>query len=669
VKDYLREKHMLMVLDNFEHVVSAAPLVGELLAASPRLKVLVTSRSSLRLREERVVPIPPLALPDLKHLPAPHDLRQYAAVGLFVQRASSVRPDFGITDENAAAVAAICVHLDGLPLAIELAAARINVLPPTALLPRLEKRFEVLRAGTRDLPPRLQTLRSAIDWSYDLLDQRAQTLFRRLAVFAGGWTVEAAEGVCNIDGDLGPDVLDQLETLIDSSLVTQAEAARHTPRCAMLETIREYATLRLAGSASGEQDALHRRHADFFLALAERAEPHLTTSERGTWMAELDAEYDNLRAALDWWGAAKGEQERELRLAGALAWFWYYGGYIREGRDWVEHALMRTATQSRTAIRAKGLYTAGLLAKNQGDFVVARARIEEAVALCREIGDRPGLAYSLTYLGILELTQGNPKAARAHFTESLRFHRDSGNPWWQGLTTWGLGEAMRASEDLQAARSIFDESLALFRSGEDPWGAEFALNSLGRLAEAEGRYAVARSLYGESMALLRQVADTWGRGTTAPFWDLIFPNELVGQEEMGRAALRQGAYEDAKTLIEERMKQWREIGNQTGMVLSLIGFAALALVHSLPKPSPEQDEVRFQHARRGTALLAAADALAKARGFRQGLGLFPWEQTEFDQWLATAHAQLDDTTFAAAWAEGRAMTLQQAIEYSLAGIS
>ena len=558
------------------------------------------------------------------------------------------------------------MHLDGLPLAIELAAARINVLPPTALLPRLEKRFEVLRAGTRDLPPRLQTLRSAIDWSYDLLDQRAQTLFRRLAVFAGGWTVEAAEGVCNIDGDLGPDVLDQLETLIDSSLVTQAEAARHTPRCAMLETIREYATLRLAGSASGEQDALHRRHADFFLALAERAEPHLTTSERGTWMAELDAEYDNLRAALDWWGAAKGEQERELRLAGALAWFWYFGGHIREGRDWVEHALTRTATPSRAAIRAKGLYTAGLFAKLQGDFVVARARIEEAVAFCREIGDRQGLAYSLTYLGILELTQGNPKAARAHFTESLRFHRDSGNPWWQGLTTWGLGEAMRASGDLQGARSIFDESLALFRSGEDPWGAVFALNSLGRLAEAEGRYAVARSLYGESMALLRQVADTWGRRTTAPFWDLIFPNELVGQEEMGRAALRQGAYEDAKTLIEERMKQWREIGNQTGMVLSLIGFAALALAHSLPKPSPEQDEVRFQHARRGTALLAAAGALAKARGFRQGLGLFRWEQTEFDHWLATAHAQLDDATFAAAWAEGRAMTLEQAVEYALA---
>ena len=224
---------------------------------------------------------------------------------------------------------------------------------------------------------------------------------------------------------------------------------------------------------------------------------------------------------------------------------------------------------------------------------------------------------------------------------------------------------MRASEDLQAARSIFDESLALFRSGEDPWGAVFALNSLGRLAEAEGRYAAARSLYGESMALFRQITDTWGRGTAVPYWDLIFPNE-VDQEEVGLAALRQGAYEDAKTLIEERLKQWREIGNQTGMVLSLIGFAALSLAHSLPKPFPEQDEVRFQHARRGTALLAAADALAKARGFRQGLGLFRWEQTEFDHWLATAHAQLDDATFAAAWAEGQAMTLEQAVEYALA---
>jgi predicted ATPase len=664
VKDYLREKHMLMLLDNFEHVVSAAPLVGELLAASPRLKVLVTSRSSLRLREERVVPIPPLALPDLAHLPAPRDLLQYAAVDLFVQRASSVRPDFGITDENAAAVAAICVHLDGLPLAIELAAARINVLPPTVLLPRLEKRFEVLRAGTRDLPPRLQTLRSAIDWSYDLLDQGAQTLFRRLAVFAGGWTVEAAEGVCNIDGDLGADVLDQLETLIDSSLVTQAEAARGAPRHAILETIREYAILRLADSSSREQDVLHRRHADFFLALAERAEPHLTSGGRGPWLAQLEVEYDNLRAALEWCSVTTGEHEKELRLATALGWFWYFGGHLREGRDWIEHALARTEVPPRTAIRAKGLYNSGALARVQGDYAAARARLEEAVALTREIGDRPGLAYALIFLGILEITQGNPKAAQAQFTESLGILRNSGTRWWQAFALRRLGEVLLVSGEPQAAHSPLEESIAIFRSVDDPWGTAVVLNSLGRLAEAEGHYAAARSLYGESMGLFRRDSDIWGRGTTALFWDLMFPLELmVGQ---GFGALHRGAYEDAKAIYEERMRQWREIGNQTGTVLSLIGFAALALARGQPQPSPEQDESGFRQARRGTVLLAAADGLAKTRGFRQGFRLFLRDQAEFDHWLAAAHAQLDDAAFAAAWAEGQAMTLEQAIEYALA---
>jgi tetratricopeptide (TPR) repeat protein len=262
------------------------------------------------------------------------------------------------------------------------------------------------------------------------------------------------------------------------------------------------------------------------------------------------------------------------------------------------------------------------------------------------------------YLGPLEMSQGNPKAAQAQFTESLGILRERGTPWWQAFVLWGLGEAVRASGDLQAARSIYEESVALFRAVDDPWGTAFALNSLGRLAEAEGHYAAARSLYDESMGLFRQISDTWGRGTTAPFWDVIFPIELMGQ---GFAALRRGDYEDAKTLIEERMRQWREIVNRTGMVLSLIGFAALALACSQPKPSSEQDEVWFRRARRGTLLLAAAEALATARGFRQGFRLFPWEQAEFDHWLAIAHTRLNDATFAAAWAEGGAMTLEQAI--------
>jgi len=647
LKDYLREKEMLLLLDNFEHLVSAAPLVGELLEASPRLKVLATSRTSLRLRGERVLPVPPLALPDLAHLPAPQDLLQYAAVNLFVQRASSIRSDFALTEENAADVAAICVRLDGLPLAIELAAARIKVLPPHALLPRLETRFEVLRGGTRDLPERQQTLRRAIDWSYDLLDPRAQTLFRRLAVFAGGWTLEAAEGICNIDHDLGADVLDGLDVLIDNNLITETEAAAEAPRFTMLETLREYAMMRLTDAPSGEGDVLRKRHAEFFLALAERAEPHLTSGGRGPWLAQLEAEHDNLRAALAWSGITPGEQERELRLAAALGWFWYHGGHLREGRDWIEQALGRTEAPPRTAIGAKGLYNSGGLARALGDYTAARSRLEAAVALCRDIGDRPGLAYALHYLGTVEMSQGNPKAAQSDLTESLTILREYGTRWWQAFALWGLGEAKLASGDEPSTRSLYEESLALFRSVDDPWGTAFALNSLGRRAAAEGRYAAARSLYAESMALFRQVGDKWGRGT-----------ELFGE---GFAALHQGAYEDAKALFDARMDQWREIGNQTGMLLALIGFAALALAQGGPKSPPVQGESGSRRARRGTVLLAASDTVAKARGFR----LFPWDQSEFDHWLAAAHAQLDDAAFTAAWAEGRAMTLEQGV--ALAG--
>jgi predicted ATPase len=642
LKDYLREKEMLLLLDNFEHLVAAAPLVGELLEASPRLKVLATSRTSLRLRGERVLPISPLALPDLGHLPAPEDLLQYAAVNLFVQRASSIRPDFGFTEENAADVAAICVRLDGLPLAIELAAARIKVLPPRALLPRLEKRFEVLRGGMRDLPERQQTLRSAIDWSYDLLDPRAQTLFRRLAVFAGGWTLEAVEGICNIDHDLGTDVLDGLDVLIDNSLITEHEAAGEPPRFAMLETIREYAMLRLADAPSGEADVLRRHHADFFLALAERAEPHLTSGGRGPWLAQLEADDDNLRAALMWSGAAPGEHERELRLAAALGWYWYHDGHLREGRDWIEQALGRTETPPRTAIGAKGLYNSGGLAHAVGDYAAARSWLEAAVALCRDIGDRPGLAIALTYLGILELSQGDPKAAQADLAESLSILREYGTQWWQAFALWRLGDAVLASGNEPSTRSLYEESLALFRSVDDPWGTAFALNSLGRLAAIEGRYAASRSLYGESKALFLRVGDKWGRGTV-----------LFGE---GLAALRQGAYEDAKALFDEHFGLWREIGNQSRMTLSFIGFAVLALAPGQTKPSSVPDEFRAQDARRGAMLLAAADRLGKATGFR----MLPWDQAEFDHWLATARAQVGDAAFASAWAEGRAMTLEQA---------
>jgi len=373
----------------------------------------------------------------------------------------------------------------------------------------------------------------------------------------------------------------------------------------------------------------------------------LTSGGRGPWLAQLEADDDNLRAALVWSGATPGEQERELRLAAALGWYWYHGGHLREGRDWIEQALGRTEAPPRTAIGAKGLYNSGGLARALGDYTAARSRLEAAVALCRDIGDRPGLAIALAYLGILELSQGDPKAAQSDLTESLTILREYGTRWWQAFALWGLGEAKLASGDEPSTRSLYEESLALFRSVDDPWGTAFALNSLGRRAAAEGRYAAARSLYAESMALFRQVGDKWGRGT-----------ELFGE---GFAALHEGAYEDAEALFDEHVCLWRELGNRAGVARSLMGFAALALAFSQTKSSSAPDEARVKQARRGAVLLAASDGLAKAQGVR----LLPWDQGEFDHWLAAAHAQLDDAAFAAAWAEGRAMTLEQAL--ALAG--
>jgi tetratricopeptide (TPR) repeat protein len=479
-----------------------------------------------------------------------------------------------------------------------------------------------------------------------LLDQRGQKFLRRLAVFAGGWTLEAAEEICNIDHDVGTDVLDELEALIDNSLVTLAGGVGEVPRFTMLETIREYALTRLAGAPSGEYDVVFRRYLDFFVALAERAEPHLTSGERGAWLVQLRAEIDNLRGALVRSGAS-GDEEKELRLAAALGWFWYFGGRLREGRDWIEHALARTPAPPPTPVGAKGLYNSGGLARALGDYSAARVRLEQAVALCREIGDRPGLVSTLHFLGSIELSRGNPAAAQANFKEALGILGDNGSRWWQAFSLWGLGEALFASGDAEDTRSVDGQSLDLFRSIDDPWGSAFVLNSLGRLAAVEGRYAAARSLYGESMALFRQVGDQWGRAT-----------ELMGQ---GFAALHQGDFEGAKALFGERLALWREIGNQTGTLLALIGFAALAIAQRQPTSLPERGEFRASNARRGAVLLAVAEALTEARGFR----LFPWDQAEFDRWRAAAQAQLG-SAFAAAWAEGRAMTLDQAVALAAA---
>ncbi|MCW5854254.1 MAG: hypothetical protein KIT87_29570, partial [Anaerolineae bacterium] len=514
LKRLLYPKQLLLVLDNFEQVSAAAPLVGELLAAAPDLKVLVTSRETLNVYGEQEFPIPPLGLPptedgrrrtgalpttDYRLPTTDYALRitQYEAVRLFIERARAVKPDFAVTEDNAPAIAEICARLDGLPLAIELAAARSRIFTPEALLARLEgshHRLAFLTGGARNLPARHQTLRSAIAWSYDLLEPAEQALFARLAVFSGGFTLDAAEAVCGdrplaaIIGDRASqdgvlrelaewsqhapayqvrlaeeDIPTLLESLVSKSLVkVTGDEGRRTedggrtedegrkpdakpsppstvhrppsvvePRFTMLETIREYALERLV--ERGEIEAVRRRHAKFFLELAEKTEPKLCSPDQVEWLKRLESDYDNLRAALVWCRGETSDSEMALKLAGALWGFWFWRGDLTEGYGWLRDALTKTNRSHRTAARAKALCGAGALAWGLGDLLAARDWLEESVAICRDLGTQPLLAASLHYLGhvILETDRA---AARVLFEESVSLCRATGDQWTLALT-------------------------------------------------------------------------------------------------------------------------------------------------------------------------------------------------------------------------------------------
>jgi predicted ATPase/DNA-binding SARP family transcriptional activator len=482
LKEYLREKQLLLVLDNFEHVLAAAPRVAELLTGSPQLQVLVTSRAVLHLRGEQELPVPPLAVPDPKRLPPTPAVSQYAAVELFIQRALNVRPDFAVTDENAPAVAEICARLDGLPLAIELAAARIRLLSPEALLARLERRLPLLTGGARDLPERQQTLRAAIGWSYDLLQEGEQRLFRRLSVFVGGCTLEAAEAVCHAEGELAIDVLDGVASLVDKSLLQQDEtgagwgprtvpagtegARAHAakrwvaapgagePRLAMLETIREYGLECL--EASGEAVAVRRRHAHFFLGLAEAAEPPLAGADQGKWLARLEREHANLRAALEWL-AESGEAEGGLLVRG----YWSAGrGWLERhwGNDSTAQALLeeslaifrRLSYQRGIAASPQGM---GEVASAQGDAERARTLYEESLALLWESQEKPGIAGVLEGLAkVLAASAGDPR----------------GGEWERAVRLLGAAAALRSAigtPRAPAARAGYQRLVDTLRAG------------------------------------------------------------------------------------------------------------------------------------------------------------------------------------------------------------
>jgi predicted ATPase len=474
----LRGRQLLLVLDNFERLIKAAQVVATLRATCPGVKFLVMSQVVLRLSAEYEYSVPPLAVPDSQLLADVATLMTYSAVALFVERARAVEPEFRLTQANALAVVTICGRLDGLPLAIELAAARTQLLSPQQLLAQLGRRLALLTGGARDVPPRQRTLRATFDWTHDLLEGGEPVLFRRLAVFVGGGTLEAIEAVCNIDSVLPWSVLDGVAALVDKSLVRRLGHAESEPRFGMLETIREYALERLAENR--EAETICQRHAGHYLALAEAAAAQLAGRQQPQWLARLDSEHDNLRAALRW-ALGRGEAETALRLAGALWRFWYLRGHVDEGRRWLEAALERRSGTAMPVL-AEALNGASALATLQGDYERASVLLEASLPLVRQLGDKGQLASALNTLGQAARFRGDFEGAERYQDECLTLLKELKDSDRIPLALVNLGLVARIRGDLPRAEVLFTEALALSRAQDNTRNVAFVLSNLGSLA-------------------------------------------------------------------------------------------------------------------------------------------------------------------------------------------
>ena len=497
VEEHLRDKTLLLVTDNFEHVVGGAAVLGRLLEMAPQLSALATSRELLRIKGEREYAVPPLPVPEAAD--SVEEIEANPCVELFAERAAAVRPGFQLSPENAALIAEICRRVDGLPLAVELAAARVRILAPAELLARLDSRLTELRGGARDLPERQRTLRATIDWSHDLLEPAEQRLFARLAVFAGGWTREAAEAICA--GELAIAVLDGLESLVDKSLVDSMAGDGEAIRFTMLETIREYAIERL--EASGEAARVRSLHLDFFRDLAESAEPHLTGPNSGEWLARLTAEVPNHRAALRWALDSPDaiDLEAGLLTAGALWRYWQLTGSLREADGWFGQLIGRASTAGPIAARAKALQGAGGIAYWQNDLPRSRQLYEESVALYRQLDDRAGLANALNDLAYLPMLQGEVPLAQQLFTEARDLFRQLGDTWHTALAEMNIASTNFFVGKLEAARETIEAVIPVIRERGDRFWLTEAVTGLGQLEQLTGRNAAARGHYAESLQL------------------------------------------------------------------------------------------------------------------------------------------------------------------------
>ena len=670
--DHLRSRQILLVLDNCEHLVAAcAQLAGQFLSACPDLKVLATSREALGIPGEVAWRIPTLSLPRPEQSSFVDRTMEYEGTRLFVERATAANRDFALTDETVSAVVQVCRRLDGMPLAIELAAARITSLSVHEIAERLDDRFKLLTLSTRAALPRQQTLRASIDWSHDLLPEPERVLFRRLSVFAGGWTLRAAEVICAGDMIQHDQVLDLLARLVGKSLVllnTRGNATRYY----MLETIRQYALEKL--SNSGETEKLGDRHLDYFVTLAEEAEPYLTSANRGTWLDRLESEHDNLHAALEWSRADSARREKLLRLAGALFEFWSERSYLTEGRKWLTEALERADSTVASSARAKGLYGAAFLARSQGDVDLARDLHDQSVTLWRALGaaGKHGLAHALVAQGWVERDQGHPAIARSLTEESVALFRELGDPWGLAHALNNLGMAIRDQEDYDLARALMEESAAIWRELGDEAGVASAINHSGLVAYRRGDYGAASLLFEDALKIRQELGEKQGIAYSL--------------SNLGLMALNLGDYARAKSLFDRSMPMFREQGNKFGLVISLLYFGLLAMFQGDDTQAQSLftqalalarqvgpiwcrgeclaglagvAAVRGQHQRAAQLWGAAETQMAKAASFFDATDRRLYEHT-----IAKSRDQLGETAFEAERAQGQALSLEQAVEYA-----
>jgi predicted ATPase len=682
VRAYVRHKRLLLLLDNFEQVLDAASEVVRLLQAGPALKVLVTSREALHVRGERRFRVPPLALPAVPAGGAldPVALSRSPAVQLFVESAQAVQSDFQLTLDNMEDVLAVCTRLDGLPLALELAAAHVSTLPARQLREALGQGRKFSTGSARDLPARHRTLLAAIEWSYNLLNPAEQRLYRRVGVFVGGHTLAALEAVCHDEGSREAEVLEGVESLVNKSLLQPREGANGVPRFMMLETIHEHARAKL--QESEEAPALQREHARYFMGLAVAAERQLRGARQEQGLEMVAEAYDNLRAALAWSSEQAQGGDREgaeigLRTTGALWRFWVVKGLFTEGRAHLERALAAPAAllqECSSALRARALNGAGSLAFCQGDYAAAHAlsqaalllgsatadkesmasslnnlanvaqyqgdraaawaRYEQSLALWRELGDKWGIANAVANLGFAAQDQGDYATARARGEESLALRRELGDQWGIASALSNLGDAAHLAGDYATARTLLEESLILQRELGDQAGSANSVNGLGIVAWQQGDYALARALFAESLAHYREFGDRWGSA-----------NAL---SNLGLVACEQGEYPGARALLAESLALRRELGNTKGIAVSLAGLAGVAVGVGQPE--------------RGATLLGAVAGLLQ----RIGAVLDSEDRRPYERTGAAVRALLGAEVFERLWREGQAMSMEQATAYALA---